>query len=329
MSDHAIQVVFVSNLVPVTVQTDPPGILYATGMEAYTAPHTFSWAFGSWHSILTAPYIIDNTRYVCSGWSNGETLFGNYYVTGSDTLTISYQAQYQLTLSAPGGSGGISGAVSGEYYTAGSALTLAAPGIYVDESGTWGFTGWSGDASGADNPLLVTMDASKSITANYDLFTSLTVDSGEHGSVSPEPGTYYYPSNTVVDLIAVPDDGYGFEWTQNVDSPDSSHTSITVSGQVTVSVSFPPDEYTLTTPNDGSGSVDRSSEGPYYLNDVVEITAVPGKGWTFSQWIGDASGSANPLNIRMDGDKEITATFIINSYTVTFDLGEHGLLTSG
>jgi len=31
----------------------------------------------------------------------------------------------------------------------------------------WSFTGWSGDASGTDNPLTITMDASKNITATF------------------------------------------------------------------------------------------------------------------------------------------------------------------
>lgn len=47
-------------------------------------------------------------------------------------------------------------------YTSGRVVTLTA----VPEAGQ-GFLGWSGDASGTVNPLAVTMNASRTITANF------------------------------------------------------------------------------------------------------------------------------------------------------------------
>jgi len=42
---------------------------------------------------------------------------------------------------------------------------------------------------------------------------------------------------------------------------------------------------------------------------TVTLTAKPADGWTFTGWGGSVSGTANPLNLTMDGDKSVLATF--------------------
>jgi uncharacterized repeat protein (TIGR02543 family) len=59
----------------------------------------------------------------------------------------------------------------------------------------------------------------------------------------------------------------------------------------------------------GNGSVDIDITGPYHYGDIVELTAVPDTGWTFSAWSSDLTGSTNPANITIDGDMSVTATF--------------------
>ena len=45
------------------------------------------------------------------------------------------------------------------------------------------------------------------------------------------------------------------------------------------------------------------------LGQTVTLTATPNAGYVFTGWSGDATGSANPLVITMDGDRVIGATF--------------------
>ena len=68
--------------------------------------------------------------------------------------------------------------------------------------------------------------------------------------------------------------------------------------------------YRLSLSTSGSGSIRASPERETYpAGSNVSLTAVPGDGYTFSGWSGDASGSANPLTVTMDADKSITARF--------------------
>jgi hypothetical protein len=71
-----------------------------------------------------------------------------------------------------------------------------------------------------------------------------------------------------------------------------------------------PPQFTLTVNTDGDGSVAKNPDQAAYYNEYVELTADPSAGWSFDQWSGDLSGSANPETLYMDGDKTVTAHFV-------------------
>ena len=62
----------------------------------------------------------------------------------------------------------------------------------------------------------------------------------------------------------------------------------------------------------------KSPDQPTYsYGTSVDLTPTPSAGYHFVDWTGDASGSANPLTVIMDGAKSITANFAINTYTIS------------
>ena len=66
----------------------------------------------------------------------------------------------------------------------------------------------------------------------------------------------------------------------------------------------------------GNGNVTLSpSGGTYYAGTVVQLTAVPDSGWSFSGWSGDLSGTTNPTTITMNGNKTVTANFVVSLCT--------------
>ncbi len=77
-------------------------------------------------------------------------------------------------------------------------------------------------------------------------------------------------------------------------------------------LAFPP-SYTLVVSTTGSGSVTKSPDQPSYdAGTTVQLTATAGNAHHLATWTGDASGTANPLGVVMDGNKSITATFAQN-----------------
>ncbi len=227
---------------------------------------------------------------------------------------------YSLTVNTVG-----QGSVSpnGGTYEAGKQVTLTA-----SPASGWKFDGWSGDASGSNNPLTITMDRNKTITANFSKISStkynLTVNTVGQGSVSPNGGTY--EAGTSVTLTASPASGWKFDGWSGDASGSSNPIEITMDGNKTITANFSkisPTKYTLTVNIVGQGSVSPDG-GTYEAGTSVTLTASPASGWKFDGWNGDASGSSNPIEITMDGNKTITANFSKIKYTLTVNIVGQG-----
>jgi hypothetical protein len=101
--------------------------------------------------------------------------------SGSYVTSITLAANGEVTAAASGGAatyfqvtpavtnGSIGGAGGGILYASGSVAKLTA----TPATG-FGFTSWGGDASGTTNPLSLTMDGNKNVTANFAAFPSVT-----------------------------------------------------------------------------------------------------------------------------------------------------------
>jgi uncharacterized repeat protein (TIGR02543 family) len=74
--------------------------------------------------------------------------------------------------------------------------------------------------------------------------------------------------------------------------------------------------YTLTTSASPTAGGTVTSGGVYNYGTNVSITASPAANYRFSGWSGSATGTANPLSVTMDSNKNITASFI-RQYTLT------------
>lgn len=64
------------------------------------------------------------------------------------------------------------------------------------------------------------------------------------------------------------------------------------------------------------GSV--SGAGGYATNATATLTAIADSGYVFSHWTGDAVGSANPLELSVDSDKDVEAHFIPTTAATAF-----------
>jgi len=70
-------------------------------------------------------------------------------------------------------------------------------------------------------------------------------------------------------------------------------------------------------------------EENYASGTEVTLTATPSTGYHFVSWSGDVPTgheTDNPLTITIDSDKTITATFAIDTFTITATAGEYGTI---
>jgi len=171
------------------------------------------------------------------------------------------------------------------------------------------------------------MNGNKNITANFAIDTYTLNITSLNGSVTKNPDLAQYDSNTTVELTAIPNTGYHFvNW--SVDATGSTNPlNVTMNGNKNITANFAIDTYTLNI-TAINGSVTKNPDLVLYdSNTTVQLTAVPATGYHFVDWSVDASGSTNPLNVTMNGNKNITANFAINTFTLTASAGINGSIS--
>jgi uncharacterized repeat protein (TIGR02543 family) len=201
------------------------GSLYTSGaVVTLTATANAGYTFGSWGGDASG--------------SNPTTVTMN----GNKSVIANFTACYSLATSAsPSGSGSVSADPApncGTQYTSGTVVTLTATA-----NAGYTFSSWNGDASGSSNPTTVTMNATKSVTANFTACYSLTTSANPSGggsvSASPAPNCgSQYTAGTVVTLTASANSGYTFgSWSGDA-SGSSNPVSVTMDGTKSVTARF-------------------------------------------------------------------------------------------
>ncbi len=175
-----------------------------------------------------------------------------------------------------------------------------------------------------------------STPVQYDLIINSTTG----GSVTePGEGIFVCSNSTVVDLVAVAEEGYYFvNWTGDVDTIaniNAPTTNITMNGDYSITANFeqiPPGQFTLTTSSTAGGSITIPGEEtrPYDEGTVVDLVAEAEECYEFVNWTGDTVADPNSATttITMDGAKDVTANFALLSYNLTADSTDGGDVTT-
>jgi CSLREA domain-containing protein len=219
---------------------------------------------------------------------------------------------YTLTVAVAGdGSGVVTTNPIGPSYLPGTVVTLTAMSLISST-----FTGWNGDVIAITNPVTLTLDANKFVTATFILDTYiLTPTAGTNGSITPAtPQTVNYGASQTFTIT--PDIGYhivdvGVDGVSQ--GPIGLYTFNNVTANHSISAAFAVNLYTLTlnSAGNGSGSVMVNPPGPAYTaGTVVTLTAIASSTSRFTGWSSAVISTTNPLIVPMDSDKTITTTFV-------------------
>lgn len=183
------------------------------------------------------------------------------------------------------------------------------------------FVEWKGDITGADNPVQLTIDDPKEITAVFEKKSyALTVQTQGSGAVSEQvvSKAKEYEYGDVVELTPNPAEGWKFvEWTGDLTGTDNP-AQITVDTAKTVTALFQRKTFALNLNTAGSGSVAKApDQAEYAYGSPVTLTATPAEGWAFKEWGGEISGSHPEMEITVYSQKDILAVFEEKSYDLT------------
>jgi hypothetical protein len=224
------------------------------------APESAQWTFGDggvgsgvttshrWAAARPTPYLVTVTA----------TLPDGRQATTSVNVTVSETPRVRLTVSIPGGGGSVSG---GGISCPGTCsvdlqpdtqITLTAQPDATHQLGQWG-----GACSGGGNTCDVTVDVAKTVSRTFEARpaskVTLSIASPANGRVNHTSGScpsacqLQFDQNDQVQLIAVPNSGFRFGSWGGVCSGQGATCVFTITGNMSVSASFPQIEMSVIT----------------------------------------------------------------------------------
>lgn len=307
-SDKDIAAVFAKRDYPLTITIQGEGTVTETVVQQKVTDYehgtvvellanaTEGWEFAEWRGDL-------------QGTENPATVT----IDGETAITAVFErVQYPLTVNVEG-EGTVSETVvqaKTTDYPFGTTVQLTA-----EPDSSWAFFEWSGDVESTENPVEITVDGPKTVTATFmRSFTLTTISVPEQGgTITPAGGEYI--RDTSFQVEAIPNEGWEFsEWRGDFTGTINPF-NLTMNGNKTIEAHFDPIVFTVQTNVEGSGEIlvdlfsgSETADG-FIFGSEVELTASPSAGWRFVRWQGDLTGSANPAIITIDGNKSVTAIF--------------------
>lgn len=296
---------------PLLGGTTTGGGFFAQGAKvAISAVPLTGYTFKNWTDSGTTNIVSasPNFQYTMNG---NHALVANYapVVLGSFAVNLS---------SNPVAGGTTSG--SGSYVSGSNVTIVATPNAgYTFANWTEGST----VVSTSSSYQIVGLTSNKTWVANFNIIPAAqlaVVLSSSPAAGGKTAGSGAFLAGSSVTIEASQNTGYTFtNWTDllsgDVVSTSASYTFVITTNKNLVA-NFAINTYTITT-TAVNGSVAASpSQTTYNYGTIVELTATPNVGYSFTSWTGDATGSANPLTLTITANKNITANFTA-LYTLT------------
>lgn len=260
-----------------SVAANPPNGPYVTGTVVTLTPQPAAgWRFQGWSGDL-------------SGNSSPATITMD--ANKSVQATFVQIPTYSLSLTTFG-QGSVEVSPASGRYLEGSSVTLRAQ----PEEG-WGFAGWSGDVSGAQNPLMLTMDATKSVQATFRRIVSFSAATAGGGSITLAPEAGPYLQGDSVTATAQPHRGWQFlYWRGELESTEST-IHFALAGNTKIEAVF---GTTATFNAVGGGSVVAQPTAAIYpYGSTIRLTGIPAAGQRFSFWSAPVDSQSNPVNVTI------------------------------
>lgn len=173
---------------------------------------------------------------------------------------------------------------------------------YYDMYGTF----YSGSVSLAPFTSVALIEA-KDQPASY----TLTIIAA-NGTVIKSPNKLSYNSGEIVTLTALPDTGYELVSWSGVLTGSLNPRTITMDGNKSVTANFGALGYSVNVSAMNGSILKIPDKSVYVSGEMVTLQAVAKNNYHFIGWGGHAAGSVNPLQLVVDGNKMVNASFAMN-----------------
>jgi len=219
------------------------------------------------------------------------------------------KSQFTLTPVATNGTISFSPAAANNTYdSASKVIATATP------SSGYRFTGWSGASTSTTSLCTVTVDANKTLTANFAKIPSYKLaTAATNGTIALSPTGPSYDSGTSVTATATAAAGYTFSGWSGACTGTSTTCTVKMSKDTTLTATFaknaaPKYALTITAPTGGT-IIATPSASSYDSGTAVKLVARPDYGYKLTGWSGDCNGSDSTCSLTMNAAHSVTANF--------------------
>ena len=327
ITNHIISATFAIDTFTITASAGENGNISPSGMVIvnYNVDQSFTITPNTGYHV--ADVLVDGssvgavTSYILNNVTANHTIEAQFEIN-TYTLTVNIIDSGTVTLNPPGGT-----------YDYGTAVTLTA----TPYTG-YHFVSWSGDVPSGhetDNPLTITMDSNKSITATFVINTYIiTASADEHGSVTPVNQVVNY--GDPVSVTITPDSGYCFasliDNCTDVTSLVSGNTYIipSVKENHTIMATFVINTYTVTITAGYGGSITPYGAVIVCYDGTQAFVITPNQGYHIREVLidGISIGAVSSYTFtNVTTNHTIEVFFEINTCTITATVGSGGSIS--
>jgi len=285
-------------------------------------------------AIVTLTAISDQTS-TFNGWSFGTGSAASCAGTGNCSFSINADSTLNVVFTlksyAVTPSAGTNGSMSpntpqtANYNTTPAFTVTPATGYHI-----LSVTGCSGNLVG-NTYTVAAVTADCTVTASFAINTyTVTPSPGANGSMTPAtPQTANY--NTTPAFTITPAIGYHINTVSGCGGTLSGniYTTGQITDNCTVTASFAINTYTVTPSAGSNGSIGPDTSLTVNYNGTTTFIITPAIGYHINSVAGCGGSLSNNIYTtgQITGDCTVTASFVINTYTVTPSSGANGSIT--
>ncbi len=264
---------------------------------------------GSGLYIYNAPVVLmatANEGYHFIHWNDGNTQNPRYVTAIQDAeftaIFVSNLSNINVLNNNPD-MGTVSG--SGVYYYQNYATLSASPNY------GYHFTHWND--GNMDNPRMLFVDRDTTFIASFALNVYAISASSENTTMGSVSGGGNYTYNMQISLTA--NANFGYHFSQWSDGNTQNPRNVVVTKDSVFTAQFAANTYTLSVSSSDPDMGSAYGAGTFTYNSQTTISAAANYGYHFTQW--SDGNTENPRIVTVNGNREYTAMFAINFYTIT------------
>ncbi len=229
-----------------------------------------------------------------------------FVLVGHKSVTANFAKFLKVAARAVQGEGEVIFSAEGEDLLPGDRATFEA----VPAAG-FGFSAWAPESLGRENPLTLTLETDIEVGAVFEPVVVLETRTSGKGRLIVEPAREWYFRGAVVEVSAIPDEGWEFGGWSDAPGGDNPRRLTLLEDTLLEALFVELGQLELTLIAHGKGRLESDGSTTKLLEGTrVNLRALPAPGFRVERWEGTDGATGDSAFVIMDADKTAAVWFV-------------------